>query len=106
MSRLGLKCAIEEELLLKVREMAVAQGLDGVDDVIEKALRIFIANCSSTVWEKQSKDGWINKLVIKPEKAVFESIRCLNLITTPTPKYYSQEALESKGWKQVWKCRL
>jgi hypothetical protein len=106
MSRLGLKCAIEEELLLKVREIAVAQGLDGVDDVIEKALRIFFANCSATVWERQSKDGWIDKLVIKPEKAVFEHIRCRNLITTINPKYYSPEALESKGWKQVWKCRI
>jgi hypothetical protein len=107
MSRVRLNTTVDEELLLKAREMVAAQGLDGVNDVVEKALKIFFQNCTATVWERERKGGWIQKLVVRPDRgATFESIRVRKPVSVLTPKYYSPEALESKGWIRKWVCRI
>ena len=98
MARVRLNTTIEEDLLIKAKEKAIQQGLDGANAVIEEALRIYFANCSVQVWEKTLQGGWLKKLILRPDKIVFESIRIRKVSRKYNPKYYSSQTLEPKGW--------
>lgn len=104
MSRVKFTTTIEEGLLSKAKTAAAAEGHDGANAIIEKALRMYFANCSTEVWEKPLNGGWFKKLIIRPEKVVFESIRVRKQLRY-SPKYYTDKSLEVKGWKKVWKVR-
>ena len=105
MPRIRFNTTIDGDLLTKVREKAAKDGLGGTNAVIEDALRMYFGNCQMEVWEKQLQGSWIKKLVVRPDKVTFESIRSRKVNTRYNPKYYTSEALEAKGWKRVWKCR-
>lgn len=105
MPRLKITTTLDEELLLKAKEVVSAQGLDGVNTVIEKALRLYFANCTTVVWEKHLSGGWVKKLVVRDGKVTFESIRSRKILSRFNPMYYSDEALQGKGFRQVWKLK-
>jgi hypothetical protein len=104
MSRVKYTTTIDEELLNKAKTAAATEGHDGANAIIEKALRMYFANCSTEVWEKPLNGGWLKKLIIRSDKVVFESIRIRKQLRY-SPKYYTDKALEVKGWKKVWKVR-
>jgi hypothetical protein len=105
MSRASYHLKIDGELLEKAKEKATELGLDGANHIIEDALRIYFANCNAVVWEKELAGGWVKKLIMRPDKVTFESIRSRKVLPRYNSKYYTPEALESKGWKKVWVCR-
>ena len=105
MSRVKFTTTIEGDLLEKAREAAQAGGFEGVNTVIEEALRIYFANCTAEVWEKELQGGWVKKLVVRPGKVTFESIRCRKVKTSFNPTQFTSEALERRGWHQVWRMK-
>ena len=102
MSRVRLNSKVDEDLLLKAKEFASSHGMGGANAVIEDALRIYFANCNAEVWEKNLSGGWVKKMVMRPDKVTFESIRSRKVLQRYNSKYYTPEALSLKGWKQVW----
>jgi hypothetical protein len=104
MSRVKYQTTIDEGLLAVARDQAKKEGLEGANAIIERALRMYFANCSTQVWEKPLNGGWLKKLIIRTDRVVFESIRVRKLLKF-SPKYYTDEALEVKGWKRVWKAK-
>lgn len=102
MSRVKYNSTIEEELLNKAKTAAAREGHGGANTIIEKALRMYFANCFTQVWEKPLNGGWLKKLIIRSDKVVFESIRIRKQLRY-NPKYYTDKALEVKGWRKVWK---
>lgn len=105
MERIRFTTTIQEDLLNKAKEKAAKEGLEGANAVIEEALRIYFANCSVEVWEKTLQGGWLKKLILRPDKIVFESIRIRKVSRKYNPKYYSSQTLEPKGWKKVWEMK-
>lgn len=105
MARVRLNTTIEEDLLIKAKEKAVELGLSGANEIIEQALRIYFANCSVEVWEKTLQGGWLKKLILRPDRITFESIRIRKVSRKYNPKYYSSQALEPRGWKKVWEMK-
>ncbi len=105
MSRVKFTTNIEEDLLNKAKEAAQAGGFEGANVVIEEALRLYFANCTAEVWEKELQGGWVKKLVVRPGKVTFESIRSRKVIQKYNPRHYTAEALEFRGWHQVWKMK-
>ena len=105
MSRVKITTTLDEELLLKAKDVVAVQDLDGVNAVIEKALRLYFANCTVEVWEKVLSGGWVKKLVIRPDRITFESIKSRKVNKRVNPNSYSSDTLESKGWKRVWKMK-
>ena len=102
MPRVRYSTNIEESLLSKAKEFSASHGLDGANAVIEDALRIYFANCNAEVWEKNLSGGWVKKMVMRPDKVTFESIRSRKVLQRYNSKHYTPEALLLKGWKQVW----
>ena len=105
MSRVRYTTNIEEELLNKAKRKAIVYGLEGANAVIEHALRMFFSNCDTTVWEKVLSGGWVKKLVVRDDRVTFESIRSRKVLGSYNPRYYSDDALEGKGFRQVWKLK-
>lgn len=104
MSRVKITTTLDEDLLASAKDIVSDDGLEGVNAVIEEALRIYFANRLTEVWEKQLKGGWLKKLIVRPDIVVFESIRTRKYLKR-SYKYYTEEALQSKGFKQVWKMK-
>lgn len=102
MPRVRITTTIQEDLLNKAKQKAACEGLEGANAVIEEALRIYFANCSVQVWEKPLQGGWLKKLIIRPDKVTFESIRIRRIWAKQNCK---PETLEEKGWKMVWKMK-
>jgi hypothetical protein len=105
MPRINFTTNIEADLLDKARETAESIGVDGVITIIENALRLYFANCAAEVWEKHLSGDWVKKMVIRPGKLTVETIRCRKVFERFNPKYYTAEALEFRGWRQVWKIK-
>lgn len=105
MFKTKLVTSIRQDLYSMAKAKAAEEGLDGMNAIIEKALRLYFANCSAVVWEKELEGGWLKKLVVRPDKVTFETIRLRKINTKYDPKYYTDAELESKGWKKVWKCK-
>lgn len=105
MLKTKLVTSIRQDLYSLAKAKVLEEGLDGMNAIIEKALRIYLANCSAVVWEKELEGGWLKKLVVRPDKVTFETIRLRMTHMKYDPKHYSDEELETKGWKKVWKCK-
>lgn len=105
MSRVKIVTSIDEGLYAAARAMASLEGSNIISGVIEDALRLYFSFGSVEVWEKELEGGWMKKLVVRPGKVTFESIRSRKVINVKDPKYYSDSALMDKGWKKVWKLK-
>ena len=105
MAREKFTTTLDTSLLDMARAKAAADGLPGVNTILEKALRIYFANCSVEVWEKTMQGGWLKKLTVRNDKVILENIRSRHIKKKSQPQYYSRDFLESKGWKQTWKLR-
>ena len=101
MSRIRYATTLEADLIKKAKETAKKEGLEGANAVIEKALKLYFANSSVVVWEKRLSKNWLNKLVLRPDKAIFESIRVRKVLDY-TSECYEPSAMEDKGWNKVW----
>lgn len=104
MCRIKFTTTLDEDLLNKARTKAHNDGLDGVNAIIEKALRLYFANSDVEVWEKTLKTGLLEKMVIRPtkEKIFLEVISKRNISNTYNPEVYNQEILHKNGWHKVW----
>lgn len=105
MAREKFTTTLDTALLQAAREKAAADGLSGINLIIEKALRIYFANCSVEVWEKPLQGGWLKKLTIRQDRIIMENIRSRHVKRRTQSKYYTSDFLESKGWKQTWKLK-
>ena len=105
MFKTKLVTSIRQDLYSMAKAKVAEEGLEGMNAIIEKALRIYLANCSVVVWEKELQGNWIKKLVVRPDKVIFETIRIRKIHQEFDPTYYTDEKLEEKGWKKVWKCK-
>ena len=101
MAKVIFKSTFDAELLGKAKERA-KNGDISVSAVIEDALKFYFTYCLVTVWEKKEDSGWVKKLVIRPDKVTFESIRSRKLLKYSS-KHYADEMLLTRGWKRVWK---
>ena len=100
MARVRFTTTIDEILLRVAKDKAEKEGLDGVNSVIERALRVYFSNCGVEVWEKKQNDGCIDKLILRPQKTVFESVRERRILDHSS-KCCSASVMESQGWKKV-----
>jgi len=105
MSKVRISARLKGDLFDKAKALVDEGVFDSVTSVIEEALRIYFANYKSEVWEKRLNGGWVKKLVIRDGNVTFESIRCRKVYTYFNPKYYTSEALESRGFMRVWKMK-
>jgi|LSQX01.3.fsa_nt_gb hypothetical protein len=105
MSREKFTTTLESSLLQLAREKAAADGLPGVNVIIEKALQLYFANCSVEVWEKALQGGWLKKLTIRQDKVILENIRSRHIKKKAHARYYAPDFLESNGWKQTFKLK-
>ena len=105
MSREKFTTTLDTVLLDMARQKAVADGLPGVNVIIEKALRIYFANCAVQVWEKPLQGGWLKKLTIRNDKVILENIRSRHIKKKSQPQYYTSDFLESKGWENKWQLK-
>lgn len=105
MSKEKFTTTLDTVLLNMAREKAFADGLPGVNVIIEKALRIYFANCSVEVWEKPLQGGWLKKLTIRQDRVVLENIRSRHIKKNSYSRYYASDSLESKGWEKKWQLQ-
>lgn len=105
MSREKFTTTLDTDLLNLARQMAAAEDLPGVNVILEKALRLYFANCCVEVWEKALQGGWLKKLTIRNDRVVLENIRSRHIRKKSNSQYYSPNFLESKGWTQTWKMK-
>jgi len=99
MKRVRYTTTIQDDLLKKAKEKAQAEGLDGANEVIEKALKLYFSNSKVEVWEKL-EDGCLKKLVKKPGKVIFQKIESRKLLSDS--QRYTSEALQANGFKNIW----
>lgn len=105
MTRVKYTTNLDEELLRLAKEKAELCDMDGANAVIEAALRLYFANCSTQVWEKTMQGGWIKKMIVRSNQVIFESIRVRKVKERYNPKYFTDEVLAPKGWTKVWKMK-
>ena len=98
--RLKITTTIEEGLLNKAKTLAKQEGLEGANAIIERALELYFTSIQSEVWEKSLSSGWIKKLVLKGDSILYENIKCRKTLENYKLEDYTQEALETKGWKK------
>lgn len=106
MSKVKIVTSIDEGLYSAAKVRASLDGVNVINGIIEDALRLYFSFDSVHVWEKELEGGWMNKLVVRPGKVTFESIRSRKVINVNDPKCYSDSALLDKGWKKVWKLNI
>ena len=105
MSREKFTTTLDTTLLDMARAKVAGDGLPGVNVILEKALRLYFANCSVEVWEKTMQGGWLKKLIIRNDKVILENIRSRQIKKKSHPQYYAPGFLESKGWTQTWRLK-
>ena len=105
MAREKFSTTLESSLLNLAREKAQAEGLSGVNAVIERALQLYFANCAVEVWEKALQGGWLKKLTIRQDKVVLENIRSRHIRKNVRSRYYAPDFLASNGWRQTFKLK-
>lgn len=104
MGRVKFTTTINQDLLERAKEKALAEGT-GVNAVIEKALKVYFANCTVSVWEKYQRGGWLQKLIIRPDKVTLEHIRSRRVTQKYDNKNLEPTVLEAKGWHQTWRMK-
>ena len=87
-------------MLNKAKALAKQEGLEGTNAIIERALELYFTSIQSEVWEKSLSSGWIKKLVLQGESILYENIKCRRILENYKLEDYTQEALETKGWKK------
>ena len=87
-------------MLNKAKALAKQESLEGVNAIIERALELYFTSIQSEVWEKSLPSGWIKKLVLQGDSIVYENIKYRKTLENYKQEDYTQEALESKGWKK------
>jgi len=75
MTREKFTTTLDTDLLNLARQKAAAEDLPGVNAILEKALRLYFANCSVEVWEKALQGGWFKKITIRNDRVILENIR-------------------------------
>jgi len=98
--RTKITTTIEEAMLNKAKALAKQEGLEGVNAIIERALELYFTSIQSEVWEKSLSSGWIKKLVIQVNSILYENIKCRRILENYKSEDYTQEALETKGWRK------
>lgn len=92
---------LEEDILNQTKIRAKEEGCGG-NAIIEKALRLYFSSqLPNEVWEKSLESGWIKKVILHDDGILFENIKCRKIINNCKKEEYSQESLESRGWKKV-----
>lgn len=103
MSKVKITTTIEEDVLKVARERFPLEGFEGLNGLIEKALKFYFANSSVTVWEFVATGGWTRKLIIRPNLLIVENIRSRKSIQRYDKEYYAnEENLVKEGWKKTW----
>lgn len=105
MAKTPFNTSLDTELLTQARELAKILGFKSATGIIEEALRLYFANYQAEVWEKPLPDGTLQKLTVRPDKVLLESIRTRKVATKFDRQYVTEEALEARGWARVWKMR-
>jgi len=105
MSKVKISARLKNELFDKAKALVEEGVFDSVTSVVEEALKVYFANYKTEVWEKRLNGGWVKKLVIREGNVTFESIRCRKVYNRFNPKYYTSEALETRGFMRVWKMK-
>lgn len=105
MARVRFGSRIDADLIRMAKEKAEQDGLDGANVVIEAALRLYFANCTTEVWEKRLTGGWVKKIIVRPGKVVIESIRSRKVRSRYNPQTFSGDSLAPRGWTRVWKMK-
>jgi hypothetical protein len=105
MSKVSVSARLKGVLFDKAKALVEEGVFDSLTSVIEEALTVYFANYKAEVWEKPLNSGRVKKLVIRENKVTFESIRCRKVYNRFNPKYYTSEALESRGFTRVWKMK-
>lgn len=103
--KVKMSARLKSELFDKAKALVEEGVFDSVTSVVEEALKIYFANYKAEVWEKRLNGGWVKKLVIREGNVTFESIRCRKVYTRFNPKYFTSEALESRGFLKIWKMK-
>jgi hypothetical protein len=98
--RAKITTTIEEVILNKAKALAKQESLEGVNAIIERALELYFTSIQSEVWEKSLPSGWIKKLVLQGDTVLYENIKCRKTLENYKSEDYTQEALETKGWKK------
>ena len=99
--RTKITTTIEEAILNKAKALAKQEGLDGANAIIERALELYFTSIQNEVWEKSLSSGWIKKLILQRDSILYENITCRKSLENYKPEDYTQDVLESKGWKKV-----
>ncbi len=99
--RTKITTTIEEAILNKAKALAKQEGLDGANAIIERALELYFTSIQNEVWEKSLSSGWIKKLILQRDSILYENIKCRKTLENYKPEDYTQDVLESKGWKKV-----
>ena len=102
MCRVRYSTTLDSELIIKTKEEASTLGLEGANAVIEKALRLYFANCNVVVWEKNLSDGRLQKLIVRPSKMVLENIQYRTVKKGYDDSFFSDIAMMDKGFQKVW----
>jgi len=98
--RTKITTTIEEAMLNKAKALAKQEGLEGTNAIIERALELYFTSIQSEVWEKSLSSGWIKKLVIQGNSILYENIKCRKNLENYRSEEYTQQVLETKGWKK------
>ncbi|MCT4686780.1 hypothetical protein [Vallitalea sp.] len=101
MARIRYSTTLDEDLLNMVKHRAsLIDRLHGANDIIEQALKFYFRNASVTVWEKSinteddNKDKHFQKLILRSNRLVLETVQ-----DRTTIKKYDPEAVSSKKLK-------
>lgn len=109
MARIRFTTTIDEDLLTMAKHKAsLLDGNYGANEIIEQALHLYFRNASVTVWEKSinteadNKDNHFQKLILRSNRLVLETIQDRTTIKKYDPKTVSPKTLKEGGWSKVW----
>jgi hypothetical protein len=107
MSKKRFTSTFDMELLKKAKLQMKILGLNGINAVIEEALKVYfdsfdsISNIDQEVYEMPQNGGWTKRLIIMSDKVLFESIRCKKVLRYKA-NFHNYSTLTSRGWKQIY----
>jgi hypothetical protein len=101
MCKTKITTTIDQDLFAMAKEKALEIGLNKINAIIEEALKLYFANYKTEVWERVDDDSILHKLIIRPEKVIFETVT-VRKAWDYDPEMLSQVQLSSKGFKRVW----
>ena len=105
MCRVKFTTTLDDELIDKAKKQASIEELEGANAIIEKALKLYFANCNVVVWEKSLSNGLLQKLIVRPSKMVFENIQKRVIKNDYDEAIVSDTVMQSKGFQKVWQMK-